>query len=309
MANRYPFTPFPNGWYMVASSEELAPGAVLPVHYFGRDLVLLRTEAGVAGLLDAYCPHLGAHLGYGGKIRGEILQCPFHGWCFDAQGSCVAAPFARKVPAGAQVKAWPLCERNGVLLAFHHRGEALPTSAVPQVPELASAAWTAPIAHRFRMRTHVQEIAENVIDLAHTRFLHGMEEELTLKRFEPDQDRLRFQLEGRSTRMDAELYGLGFQLYRFHTDLGDGPVEFLHVIMPAAVDEEHIEWRLLHTVKRGADEGQTRRIEETIARYVDVGAQADLEIFQHKAYLSTPVLSDADGPIVPLRDWAQQFYA
>lgn len=294
---------------MIARSADLPRGGVLPVHYFGRDLVLLRTASGTAGMLDAYCAHLGAHLGQGGKVHGEILQCPFHGWCYDVQGRCVEVPFAKKVPPKAGVKAWPLLERNGVLMAFHHRDDAPAPREVPIIPEFASSEWTAPIAHQYRMRTHVQEIAENVIDLAHTRFLHGMEEELTVKHLEPEQDILRFQIEGRSTRMDAELHGLGFQVYRFQTNLGDGTVEFVHLIMPTAVDEEHIEWRLLHSVKRVPDEGQTRRIEEMVGSYVDSGAQADLAIFQHKSYVSAPMLSDADGPIIPLRRWAQQFYA
>ena len=308
MANRYPFTPFPNGWFMVGRSADLQRGSVLPVHFFGRDLVLMRTESGTAALLDAHCAHLGAHLGYGGKVRGETVQCPFHGWCYDAQGRCIEAPFAKKVPPKAGIKAWPLLECNGVLMAFHHSAGAAPQRDLPAIAEFASPEWTAPAPHQYRMRTHIQEIAENVIDLAHTRFLHGMEEELTMKDFEPDADILRFRLEGRSTQMTAELHGLGFQMYRFHTDLGDGAVDFLHLITPTAVDDEHIEWRLMHSVKRASDDTQTRRIEEMVGSYVDSGAQADAAIFEHKTYVSAPVLSDADGPIVPLRRWAQQFY-
>jgi phenylpropionate dioxygenase-like ring-hydroxylating dioxygenase large terminal subunit len=307
MAYRYPFTPFPNGWYMVALASDLPRGSVHPLRYFGRDLALVRTETGVASLLDAHCPHLGAHLGHG-TVRGENVRCAFHGWCFDPQGTCVEVPFAKKVPPKARVAAWPLAERNGVLMAFHHRGGAAPSHELPLVPEVTSEEWTAPVPHVFRMRTHVQEIAENVIDLAHTRFLHGMEEELTATRFEPEGEILRFTLEGRSTRMDAELHGLGFQLYRFRTDLGEGTVEFTHMIMPAPVDEDYIDWRVLHMVKRAGDDATTRRIEENVSSYIDTGAQADLEIFEHKSYVSAPVLSDADGPIMPLRRWAQQFY-
>ena len=64
MSKRYPM-PIPHGWYAVAYSDELAVGESRPERYFGKDLVLFRTESGRASLLDAYCPHLGAHLGYG----------------------------------------------------------------------------------------------------------------------------------------------------------------------------------------------------------------------------------------------------
>src|SRR6185295_6435158 len=96
------------------------------------------------------------------------------------------APFAKKAPPKAGVKAWPLLECNGVLMAFHHSDDVPPQRELPTIAEFSSPEWTAPTPHQYRMRTHIQEIAENVIDLAHTRFLHGMEEELTMKDFAPE---------------------------------------------------------------------------------------------------------------------------
>ena len=68
MAYRFPFTPFPRGWFRIAPDAVLSPGSVLAVHYFGRDLVLFRDMNGVPRLFDAHCAHLGAHLGHGGII-------------------------------------------------------------------------------------------------------------------------------------------------------------------------------------------------------------------------------------------------
>ena len=62
----------PVGWYTVATSGEVRAGQVLPVKYFGEELILYRTESGEARLTDAYCPHMGAHLG-SGKVQGENL--------------------------------------------------------------------------------------------------------------------------------------------------------------------------------------------------------------------------------------------
>jgi 3-ketosteroid 9alpha-monooxygenase subunit A len=56
---------------------------------FGKDLVLFRGGDGALGLLDAYCPHLGAHLGVGGSVSADgCIQCPFHGWKFGTDGKC-----------------------------------------------------------------------------------------------------------------------------------------------------------------------------------------------------------------------------
>lgn len=49
-------------------------------------------------IVDAYCPHLGANLGVGGRVHGNCIECPFHGWQFDGEtGQCVKIPYAEKV--------------------------------------------------------------------------------------------------------------------------------------------------------------------------------------------------------------------
>ena len=84
-AARYPMPPFPRGWYAVCDSDELAADEVKPLHYLGRELVAVRDANGDARVFDAYCPHLGAHLGHGGRVENGTLHCPFHGWQFSAE--------------------------------------------------------------------------------------------------------------------------------------------------------------------------------------------------------------------------------
>ena len=72
MATRYN-KPIPFGWFAVAYCDELAVGDVKPLHYFDQDLVLFRTASGAASVMDAFCPHLGAHLGHGGKVHGDNI--------------------------------------------------------------------------------------------------------------------------------------------------------------------------------------------------------------------------------------------
>ena len=100
---RIPLPHSPNGWFKVVFSDELAVGDVRAIHQFGRDLVVFRGEDGAAHVLDAYCPHLGAHLGVGGKVVGNAIQCPFHGWRWDGAGACTDVPYAKKIPALARI--------------------------------------------------------------------------------------------------------------------------------------------------------------------------------------------------------------
>src|SRR5690606_7425682 len=104
--DRYYPPPIPNGGFQVAYDDEVAPGDVVPLKYFGKDLVLFRTESGEISVLDAFSPHLGAHLGHGGKIKGEAIECPFHAWQFNTGGSCVAVPYAKHMPRKADLPKW-----------------------------------------------------------------------------------------------------------------------------------------------------------------------------------------------------------
>src|SRR5262245_8655457 len=139
---RYPFPPYPNGWFQVAYSDEVASGAVIPLSYFGTELVLFRDSTGAARVLDAYCPHLGAHLGDGGKLQDDTIVCPFHAWRFDGCGRCVDVPYADKIPPKAQLRPWPVCEVNGLVMVWFHAEGQPPAYELPVLSEYGSEEWT-----------------------------------------------------------------------------------------------------------------------------------------------------------------------
>lgn len=65
--------------------------------FTGLELAVFRAVNGEVYALDAFCPHLGANLGVGGKVRGTCLECPFHSWRFNgADGKCTDIPGAKK---------------------------------------------------------------------------------------------------------------------------------------------------------------------------------------------------------------------
>ncbi len=65
------------------------------LRFAGENFVVFRDTKGMVHVLDAYCPHLGANLGIGGKVRGNCIECPFHGWQFDGHsGKCTTIPYS-----------------------------------------------------------------------------------------------------------------------------------------------------------------------------------------------------------------------
>ena len=119
--NRYPFA-MPFGWFQVLLPRGPRRPA-RPRRSTTSTATSWRgaTTRGEAHVMDAFCPHLGAHLGHGGTVEGCELVCPFHGWKFDAEGAQHRHPLQRPhQPQGARSARIPTVERNGQLLVWYH---------------------------------------------------------------------------------------------------------------------------------------------------------------------------------------------
>ena len=307
---RFEIPPYPNGWFQVAYSDELHPGDVVPLTYFGEELVLFRDEAGVAHVLEAYCPHLGAHLGYGGVVEDNCIRCPFHAWRFDGDGRCVEVPYAEKIPPLARLDAWPVFEANGLVMVYHHMQRRAPTWTPPVLPEYTSDSWTDYTRRRWKIRTHNQEMAENGVDSAHFKYVHGT----------PEQPQTRAQIDGHIFRVRSpvqyttpqgaiegqiatESYAFGFSTVRF-----TGIVETLLVSSVTPIDGEYVDVRFSFKTKKIGNDAVTSNVGAAFIAEIERQLGQDIPIWEHKTMKMRPVLCDGDGPIGLFRRWAKQFY-
>ena len=116
-------------------------------------------------MVDAYCAHLGAHLGVGGKVEGECIRCPFHGWRYDGEsGKCTEIPYGdtEHIPSQAKVPLVPDGRAQpddlGVALTASRRRRSTrcprsPSSTTPTGCPTRSASSTSPRAARRWRRT------------------------------------------------------------------------------------------------------------------------------------------------------------
>src|SRR4249919_3838106 len=125
-APRHPFT-VPHGWFSLGRTDELPDVDVGPITAFGRELVLWRND-GEHHLADAFCPHLGAHLGFGGRIDDGCLVCPFHEWEFSSDGANTKIPYAERPNRRARLRTYPTIVRNRHLLAWYHPDQTIAPS-------------------------------------------------------------------------------------------------------------------------------------------------------------------------------------
>ncbi|MGE4651534.1 MAG: Rieske 2Fe-2S domain-containing protein [Myxococcota bacterium] len=318
MTGRIDLPPFPRGWFSVGSSAELGPGAVVPVRYFGRELVLFRTQSGEAHLLDAYCPHLGAHLGHGGEVSGEEIVCPFHGWRFSGDGRCTSMPYGERIPLAAKARSWPLRESGGVLLAWHSESGDAPDW---EMPVFEKDNWTDPVSRSWIIRGHTQEVCENTADLGHFRFIH--QTHMMKARSQPKVDgpffslpmtadpealvpELRLGSDSALTEGTGYCFGPGLTAADITTQGSD--LEAMQRLYVTPIDEEHIELRGVVNVGKLASSDATRAYQEGLSREVFAQWEADVPIWEHKVYRAKPALNDCEAAIATFRRWYSQFY-
>jgi nitrite reductase/ring-hydroxylating ferredoxin subunit/putative sterol carrier protein len=288
----------------------------MPVSAFGRNLVLFRTESGKVSLCDAYCPHLGTDLGRGGKVDHECLRCPFHHWGFGADGVCSDIPYAKKIPPQARVHSYPVMERNGAILAWFHPQDEPPRFLVPEFP---TSSWSKPLWLELVLPVHIQEAAENGIDVAHFLPIHSSVRSRAIVhdgKSIPFKFRLETRYQGDGIGVPNEsvdvttewsYYGMGLFLGLSTADEFQAQVRHLFHFTPVPGDRLHFRCAISANLET-MDESIVPIVQEKNAEITIRNLQEDAPIWKHKHYLTRPVLCDGDGPYSQLRRWTSQFY-
>jgi len=305
---------YPRGWFVICFADELVPGGVRRLEYFGKRLVAYRSEAGDPVVLDGHCPHLGADLSAGGVVVGDTLRCPFHAWRFGPDGRCVEAPYAEKIPPrGDRVGSWPVRERNGLLFVWHDwAGPTEPDWEIPTLEGHAGPDWTAWSQAQLHIDTDPREVLENVADRAHFGPVHSTE----IERFDNEfvdhtatqiSEGVAYPKGGGRDRfsLKATYFGPAYQITWM-----DGVLRSRLLLCHTPVRPGRIDLRF--GVSLALVGGNRQRTEGFADQYIDNlsrGFREDIAIWENKVWRDRPVLCDGDGPIMKLRKWYRGFYA
>jgi nitrite reductase/ring-hydroxylating ferredoxin subunit len=213
-------------WQPVLLSGELPEndGVPLRVRIMGEDLIAFRDSAGKVGLVDAFCPHRRAPMFFG---RNEEcgLRCVYHGWKFDAAGTCVDMPseppdslFKTKVA----IKAYPTHEGGGMVWTYMGPPEEQPP--FPNYEWLRAPGTHRRVSKTFEHANWLQAL-EGGMDTAHSSFAHN-EKLGEMKGWIRNRDG--------APRLDVEKTDYGYT-YVSTRKLGDDGnyIRVYHFVMPA----------------------------------------------------------------------------
>jgi phenylpropionate dioxygenase-like ring-hydroxylating dioxygenase large terminal subunit len=109
---------FSQTWFPICLSSDVTPGQVKGFDFLDGRVIVMRGQNGVAQVLSAYCPHLGADLSVG-EVVGDTVRCAFHHWQYDCTGRCVKTAAGDPAPPIARLFRFPTVERWGIVHAFN----------------------------------------------------------------------------------------------------------------------------------------------------------------------------------------------
>lgn len=159
-------------WYVLCTSKELVAGAApLKRSLYGQPIALWRGQDGAAAAVLDRCPHRSVPLSFG-AVRGDNLQCGYHGWEFDGRGHCKRVPslLGQADSPARRVAAYVLKEQQGLVWAWGDPDTQ--PDGDPYTFPFADRPGYLTVRHQVRARASLHAVAENALDVPHTAFLH-----------------------------------------------------------------------------------------------------------------------------------------
>jgi 5,5'-dehydrodivanillate O-demethylase len=157
-------------WHPVGCSEFVTTKPQR-VKVMGEELLLYRGAGGATHLMQLRCAHRSLALDYG-RVEGDCIRCPYHGWLYDATGRCLEQPAE---PEGSSFKekvrltTYRTQEYSGIVWGY------LGPEPAPLLP----------LFDVLRMEDGVKDVTvqninanwfnhvENIVDISHLAWLHG----------------------------------------------------------------------------------------------------------------------------------------
>ena len=159
-----------NAWYVVAQSQQISD-KLLSLKLLGEQLLFYRNSVGEVVALEDACPHRKLPLSMG-KLKGDYVQCGYHGLTFDACGRCVDAPTQDKIPGNAFVRSYPVIEKYQLVWIWMGQPELAGAKLIPEFDDYDNPDWGLTDGGMLECRCHYLYLLDNLLDPSHVAWVH-----------------------------------------------------------------------------------------------------------------------------------------
>ena len=159
-----------NSWYPITWSDELDSGP-LGRRLLDEPVMVFRTEEGAPAALEDRCCHKFLPLSKG-RVRGDCIECGYHGMQYDATGACRKIPGQKLIPANIRVRSYPVAERLGLVWVWTGEAEQADEALLFDLPPYGNPAWGVNHGPYTHVAAHYQQLTDNLLDPAHVSFVH-----------------------------------------------------------------------------------------------------------------------------------------
>lgn len=165
-----------NVWYVIGLSEELKSGSFISKVVMEEPILVVRPKAGKPYAIKDICPHRGIPFSYG-RLVGNEVECPYHGWTFNHQGQCTRIPSLCEGQeldvTKIKVKSYPVQEQQGLIWIFWGDKD-FPLEQAPKVPSMKSFGNDVrpQVVEVAKFPCHIDHAVIGLMDPAHGPYIH-----------------------------------------------------------------------------------------------------------------------------------------
>jgi phenylpropionate dioxygenase-like ring-hydroxylating dioxygenase large terminal subunit len=158
-----------NAWYPLTWSRDVGR-ELIHRRVLGEDIVVYRMENGDVAALEDACPHKLVPLSKG-TLRGDAIECGYHGLTFNCEGRCTIAPGQPRTPA-VRVRAFPVRQHLGLVWIWMGDPQRADDHPLVQIPQYDDPAYSLIEGDALPLAANYLSLADNLCDPTHVAFVH-----------------------------------------------------------------------------------------------------------------------------------------
>lgn len=159
-----------NAWYIAATAQEVSR-SMRATRILGEPVVLYRTENGDPVALADACPHRKLPLSMG-RVKGDAIECGYHGLVFDSTGQCVRVPGVEQVPKKICVRSYPVIEKFGHVWIWMGEESLADLGALFPVEHYGAPDWSLSGGEPIDIACNYLLVCDNLLDPSHVAWVH-----------------------------------------------------------------------------------------------------------------------------------------